>query len=344
MSKHLNITLNSVDWRIVGETIESWILRQICPWKGFKIKRTDAENYLKRISDENPEFFVFEIKNNSVSIIEKQNHLNQWEGLQIRSEQYRSFFSEIAKEMPTDFETIFGICVSDSSIDSDKIPTFSFQKNVTGKSILIPDVDIISKNFSPFEDKVDYENKKHHAFFVGATTGGIIKEEDLISGNSIDRIKAAEFFNESEHTTFELPIICGCATSEAEEFLISKGYGNRNIRTNDDIYSNRFVLSLDGNGATCSRVMNTLSSNSILLKHKSESILYYFYGLREWEHYIPINNFSEVNDIVRNFKDNPESLRRITYAANRFNELFLTKIPVYFYVKQALENYNSIFY
>lgn len=246
--------------------------------------------------------------------------------------------------MPRDFETIFGMCVSDSSIDSDEIPTFSFQKSINGNSILIPDVDIISNNFSPFKDKVDYENKKHHAFFVGATTGGIIREEDLISGNSIDRIRAAEFFKESEYTTFELPVICGCATSEAEELLIKKGYGNRNIRTQEDIYKNRFILSLDGNGATCSRVMNTLSSNSVLLKYKSESILYYFYGLREWEHYIPVNNFSEVDNIVRNFKDYPENLRRITYAANSFSELFLTKIPVYFYLQQVMLEYRSIFY
>lgn len=56
----------------------------------------------------------------------------------------------------------------------------------------------------------------------------------------------------------------------------------------------RYVLSMDGNGATCSRVYLALRSRSVLLKLEAapplalQSTLYFHTALRAWEHFVPV--------------------------------------------------------
>ena len=77
-------------------------------------------------------------------------------------------------------------------------------------------------------------------------------------------------------------------------------------------YRHMFLLSMDGNGATCSRVISSLKSNSVLIKYQSDSILYYFSALEPGTHFISVNDDRDIEGILDQF-----DLRSSAFLSNR---------------------------
>jgi hypothetical protein len=101
----------------------------------------------------------------------------------------------------------------------------------------------------------------------------------------------------------------------------------------------RFILSMDGNGATCSRVVITLLSNSVLLKYDSDDILYYFGGMQPWVHYVPVTHDNDVEKIIDLEARNPARFEQIAAAGQKFAMTYLTRDRVYEYTKILLMLY-----
>jgi len=139
-------------------------------------------------------------------------------------------------------------------MDYRHIPSFAFQKVRGSAVILLPDVDLLSIDLDDpsLEDGFGFEAKVKHAMFVGSTTGRTIDAEVVLSGKH-ERLRAAVSFKDTPAVTFELPGIAQCDSPETERLIENLGITGRR-RSWHEQFGSRYLISIDGNGATCSRV------------------------------------------------------------------------------------------
>jgi hypothetical protein len=105
----------------------------------------------------------------------------------------------------------------------------------------------------------------------------------------------------------------------------------------------RFILSMDGNGATCSRVVIVLLSNSVLMKYNSDDVLFYFGGLQPWLHYIPLASDEDVERIIDIERRQPEQFEQMAVSGQLFARKYLNKAAVYHYTAMLLRLYSECF-
>ncbi|HVY16399.1 MAG TPA: glycosyl transferase family 90, partial [Rhodopila sp.] len=179
------------------------------------------------------------------------------------------------------------------------------------------------------------------AVFVGATTGAHLNPE-TISKNLHPRVRSALYFKDNPEVDFRLPI----ATTQDKAFLQelnNMGIGLGNTLSYKEQFKHQFIISMDGWGATCSRIPIALRSNSILLKYQSPHRLFYFDGMIPWYHFVPIRDDSDVErvfDISRQF---PEVFKSISHRGRSFANTFLTRTQIMRYTACLLKAYESLF-
>jgi len=142
---------------------------------------------------------------------------------------------------------------------------------------------------------------------------------------------------------FRLPLIVQCDTKETEDAIRALGFGEGKASWPDQLKS-KFLISVDGNGATCSRVVIALKSNSVLLKYRSVNLLYYFSGLNEYFHYIPVNDAIDIRQIVKAERRSPGLCKSISEHGSDFYLKYLTAEASKRYAATLLEQYARIFY
>jgi hypothetical protein len=104
-------------------------------------------------------------------------------------------------------------------------------------------------------------------------------------------------------------------------------------------FPHKFIISVDGNGATCSRVVIALKSNSALLKYHSPHHLYYFKGLVPWLHYVPIVENNDIENIIKIERECPGAFASIAEEGRRFAETYINRQRVFQYVAELLTHY-----
>ena len=141
--------------------------------------------------------------------------------------------------------------------------------------------------------------------------------------------------------TFSLPNIVQCTSAAAEEAIRALDVGRRRIERSEQLKF-KYLISLDGNGATCSRVAIALRSNSVLLKYASPHQLFYFQDMLPWVHYVPIDRDSDVERIIEDGTRRPERYRRIARNGGRFFLQHLQRSHCELYVAALLKQYASL--
>lgn len=284
--------------------------------------------------------------NNSV----QQNNAS----LLYRSSVYLDFFKTVFLEFGRNKQYTFGFYVDDNDLHNADFPIFSFQKHRTSDNILLPDIDFFLYDFydsSDYLDAIPFLEKACGAVFVGATTGAPLTVRDgeplrtisekLLLESRVPRINSALNFRGSSDIYFDLPVIVQSDGEKTTNKLVSMGFGSGKKLSLKDQLKYKFILSMDGNGATCARVVTALKSQSVLMKYKSDSMLYYFSALHPWEHYIPIDNDAEVADYLLQEKENPGLFQEIAYNSQRFQQEYLSRQCVISYTKAAFEIYEN---
>jgi hypothetical protein len=209
---------------------------------------------------------------------------------------------------------------------------------------LLPDIDFLHGDLyrSPrFDDRFSYTEKAPTAIFVGATTGVNVITQEAVHKLAVPRIRSAVYFKDNPNVSFTLPNIGGCDSMETEELIRSLGVSGPRLPLEEQ-YRHRFLISMDGHGATCQRVALALRSNSVLLKYESPHVLYYFDKMIPWFHYIPILRDRDVEAIVQIEQEAPETFSFITQEATAFYERYLSPAMVIRYTAQLLSMYADI--
>ena len=233
------------------------------------------------------------------------------------------------------------------------IPILSFHKKSGQNIILVPDFEIYEQNYyrrDIYSDSVAFQGKLDKAIFVGSTTGTVASEvrsccntiENINNDPSV-RLSAAKFFESSESVVFKLPSVVQCDSQETEAYLKTFTFTQCDRIDWSGQFKYKFIISVDGNGPTCTRVAATLLSHSVLLKYQSQWITYYHRALRPFVNYVPISWHSDVNHALSELKDNYAFYSNISRAANEDFSLLFKKSNVDRFFAAVLNEFYALF-
>lgn len=322
-----------------------WALAELRPWLRDQICRSYYSDFCHKVNCTTNDIVLYKITGKDVSIVFKPEEVENNLSATIieRREIYLKLFHETIANTEYHIDCLLPVCVDDRDPDPVIFPIFSFQKNDASKSILIPDPDFYYFNYYDFNmhvDTINYDNKLDGAIFVGSTTGkSNISIKDIENG-CIQRINSALFFRKVSGVNFVLPKVVQCIDKETEDYIYSLGIISTEHLTWKDQFKYKYIISMDGNGACCSRIIISMKSNSILLKYQSRSQLYYFKFLQPWVHYIPIERDQDVGFILDLNKQ--EEFKIIPQNARQFVELNLNRSSVIKYMENVLYIFNGL--
>ena len=337
----------------VENAIKSWCLNELAAWMQKSVGGALLEEQARILNDTCGWIFVFDVDDKFVRLRSKEA---QYTDAEINDDtipyvsrmlHYRQFLSDVLSVEPVGCKLTLILDVSDGGVVEESVPVFAFQKIEGSHKILVPDPDFFYYRFYEDEslrDNVCYPDKIDKAIFVGSTTsGGSIISLDDVRSLSVPRLKSAIYFRDNPLVDFLLPAIVQCENEQVENALRELGFGvGRSSWLQQFQYKS--LLSMDGNGATCSRVVVAMKSNSVLLKYQSNCLLYYFQGLRPWLHYVPILDDDDVVSVVEYQARNPEALSYISEESKSFHGQFLEKEPVHRYMGCLLRMYREVIY
>ena len=306
--------------------LQAWCSRQLHGWEGLALSRGAVLDELRFLNDTQRSLFLFVFEDGGVTLAPKPDRLSVQAEEVERAHLYRRFFHHVVKTQGVSGPGALGMCMSDSPMVSDTAPLFAFQKTAGSKAVLINDIDFIMHDFfrsRAYADPFAYASKLPEAIFLGATTGSIHTVESL-QALSDPRIRAFDFFKDSDLVEFRLPRLVHCADAAAAALMVEMvlGTGEQPWRYQ---FRRKFIISMDGNGATCSRVAIALRSRSVLVKYGSPYELYYSCGLAPWLHYIPVERDAEVADLVRMERESPGRFQDIAREGRRFASDYLSR-------------------
>jgi hypothetical protein len=333
----------------VDQVLDSWVAAQLAPWKPVASTLPDPRNFFSPLNDARSDLFVFIIGGGKVAIAPKPRHYSA-EQMQSgstefirRAAHYRNFFATVVREHCPELDCVLGMSMDDTGLESPAIPTFAFQKRRGSRVLLLPDIDALIHKFyvGVEDDGTAYLDKLNAAVFVGSTTGEIHSQAS-VARLSNQRLKLGVFYRDRSDVIFRLPNITQCDSPDTEQAIRALGFGSGAMTWQQQL-GYRFLISVDGNGATCSRVALALKSNSALLKFKSEHVLHYFDGLVENRHFITIDEPDDVIAIIEAEKASPGRYAEVARAGTQFYQRYLTRAPSLRYTARLLRRYAALF-
>ena len=329
--------------------IEPLVLSQIAQWKNRSFDRMAAGAWFFDCNEKARDIFLFHVVDNIVSI-EKKSHFSHEaykdlvDGHVKRAVAYRKFYQEVLDCYPITGNFSFLMTMEDRSVYNGRFPVIAYQKKRGSNPILVPDIDSLFHGFYEhlFIDLLTWEQKAPGAVFFGSTTGGINSINKILT-KSNERVGLAIRFKNSADIEFRLPNITQCDSPETARFIHDLGLaGDRMDWTEQLDY--RCIISVDGNGATCSRIIIALKSNSILLKYKSDNVLYYFDAMQNYRTHIEVYSAIELESVARNVNENWPAYSHIANGGREFYEKYLKKAPSLYYTFRILQNYQEMFH
>ena len=329
------LQLDSID--PVSATLQSWADAQLSHWRTKALRRMPLERHLHSLTARSPSLRLYHFSSGAVMM--QPGPDNAW---QDRAEAYLRFFGDVARLLPPGFTTTICAGVGDKVLVK-AAPIFSFQNHPDDRFVLMPDIDFLTDNFhegAGLRDVTPYGAKVPRAVFAGSTTGGRITAE-IARRYETPRLRAAQFFQDRIDVDFRLPHVTQCADEEAQAIVESYPFCQRPRLSWQDQFQSRFLISMDGNGATCSRIAVALASNSVLLKYTSDEVLYYFAGLVPYVHYIPISKDEDVLAVVAAERAEPGRYAAIPQAARSFAATYLTRARVVEYTARLVMAYAA---
>jgi hypothetical protein len=320
--------------------IDQWCAAELAPWRHQCPGEGAALLALNRT---HPWLFVFVINKFGVRRVEKPRICaSAGPVAEQRAQFYQAALARVVQRIEVSREIMIAIDVNDGPMPADNVPIFSFQKPRGSRNILLPDVDFFPGVASSLPswlhfDRNRWSGKQHRAIFAGSTSGGAITADSLRNA-PIPRLQSAAAFRDRPEVEFQLPGLAGCASAEAEAALRAMGHGRATVSWATQLQY-RFIISMDGNGATCSRLPIILRSHSVLLKYDSPHALFYFRGLKPWLHYVPIANDADVLAVIEDARRDPARYRAIAKAGRGFRRRYLTQWMVDYYLERLVSLY-----
>jgi hypothetical protein len=334
MPQHIDIGMETE----IDREIRAWAMSEVLPWRMRRLARETFSATVTR-SRATIAAFVVCIRKGAVSIEPKARELEHPDAKK-RCQMYLGLFEAVLRVYPSIPDTMFILDIGDMPAPCADTPIFQFQKPNGSSAILLPDIDFLGLDFyhqPGFADQIPYQEKATSAIFVGGSSGQTNTVE-TIRAPVAPRLQAAIHFRGHPDIHVLLTLLSRCENAEAEQALRDLGFGGPRVPWSEQ-FPHKFIISVDGNGATCSRVVIALKSNSALLKYDSPHHLYYFKGLVPWLHYVPIVENNDIENIIKIERECPGAFASIAEEGRRFTETYINRQRVFQYVAELLTHY-----
>lgn len=287
-----------------------------------------AHQALNDLNDRSISAFVFSIRGRHVRLWPKRAfsfpageetlRRGEQQTFARRATLYRAFIEKVVRRSRLQYSIDFALDVNDYPEDHPDYPIFAFQKERSAHNILLPDVDFFhSKWYLKDHDSLPYESKLVSACFVGSSTGAWLSVEG-IRRLEAPRLRAAAYFHGNPRVYFRIANAVQCLSEEARSTLMSQPYYTDFVSWQDQL-RHRFIISMDGNGAACSRLVKGLRSNSVVIKFESPYELYYFPALVAGRDYVSVEDEQGVERIIEIEAENPGTFKSFTVAGQQFS-------------------------
>lgn len=334
------------EWRLrtadtVQATLDEWCRRELAGWTG----RTVDPAALRALNATRPWLFLVTVGPDGAAVAAKPDGADDGGPMaRRRLGYYQPFLARAARRAHLSAPLTIALDLNDEPLARGDVPVFSFQKVAGTANILVPDVEFLQPTHNALPswltlDRTPWRRKANSAVFAGSTTGGLITAE-VVRTLALPRLRAGAFFRGKPGVDFRLPNLVEVDTPETEALLRGSGFGEGALSWQEQ-FSHRFIISMDGNGATCSRVAITLRSRSVLLKYQSDRLLYYFRGLVPGRHYVPIAEDADVLRVVEAARADPAPFQAIAASGRAFARTFLTRRAVEQYMATLLRRYAA---
>lgn len=224
---------------------------------------------------------------------------------------------------------------------------FAANKNLvpTKQVILIPDYTAIQgykKTFKQIDKqaaKYPWKNRIPKIFWRGATTGATKHI------TSIDQFARGKFLQQAKQFSF---VDAGFTsyTKDLTPALKNELYlsfpKQKNIPPQDAI-AYRYLLDIDGNSCSYSRMAWILYSKSLLLKQASDNVQWYYDRLQPFVNYVPLNNdFSDLEQKFMWVQQHPLSSVIIASNARQLAEDVFNAEAIRTTIIHAFNEYHAI--
>ncbi len=123
------------------------------------------------------------------------------------------------------------------------------------------------------------------------------------------------------------------------EFVFS-GSGTKFIPPEDHL-KYRYLISIDGLRCSWERLIWHLHSNSLVFKHQSNQIQWFYKGIVPHIHYIPVKNEHDIFTKIAWAETHPKEANEIIEHASSFVEENLSLEDIYHYIAVLLQEYTK---
>ncbi len=196
--------------------------------------------------------------------------------------------------------------------------TFAKQKSSCGP-ILMPDIEML-KGYTKIDREVEiasakypWESKQNMGIWRGATTGG------GYTPTTAHRIPRMQLVNESLQNGTLFDARFTQRTQCADDFMLDEKYFADPMCL-EDHFRYKYLIDVDGNSCTYSRLYWILRSNSVLLKHQSDNIQWYYGGLQDKEnaYYFTLGNGSTLSKLILWLRDHDKEAHKVAENGRHF--------------------------
>jgi hypothetical protein len=329
----------------VQRSVLAWAMDELASLRLSPLDPQQAAAGFAALNATSNNIYVYAMANGSVELLEKPSGFAEIANNKRRALVYLAFFRSVCIFLPAGPPFLFAFAAGDKVAQRVDLPVFAFQKRRGERTILLPDIDFLNHDFyeaARYDDVRDYQSKLPKAIFVGSTSGGRVTPE-AARKCSLPRLRAAQYFDGNPRVDFLLPQIVQTSSEEAAEILRQRAFCQTSYMAWPEQLLCRFVISMDGNGATCSRVVIALKSNSVLLKYASDDLLYYFRQMQPWLHYVPVEKDSDIDGILDMEQASPAFFESIAEQGRQFAATYLSRDAVVAYTVEVFKIYAQCF-
>jgi hypothetical protein len=261
---------------------------------------------------------------------------------------YRIFLQRVLERSGLDLHVTLAMNADDIGLDSSQTPLFAFQKREGSLNPLLPDAHFLySSWYWNFRDTLSYDDKRIAGCFAGSSTGGsggsYMVDEEVVREGRNPRLRAAAHFVKGDLVDFRITRAVQCANPEIKAWIEAQPYFTKPIGYREQ-FKNRFLVSMDGNGAAWSRYAIGLKSNSAIIKYESPYVLYYFPKMTAGREYLSVSSEAEVERIVELERRRPGAHRHVAEAGRRFFGRYLRQDRVIAYTAALLRRYSEFYH
>jgi hypothetical protein len=329
----------------VRRMLVAWAMEELAASRLERPARATVAPRFLALNAKSHTIYVYEVSGGSVTLLKKPAGVEIHANCARRAHAYLAFFQEVCRSLPDLPPFHLALETGDKVTERVAVPVFAFQKRRGEKSVLLPDIDFLNHDFytAPrYTDSRAYGSKLAKAIFVGSTSGGRVTPE-VARHCTLPRLRAARHFEGSARVEFLLPQIVQTSGDEAADILRQMTFCQSPYVSFQEQLRHRFVISMDGNGATCSRVVLALKSNSVLLKYDSDDLLYYFRHLQPWLHYVPVRQDADIDAILDMEQESPAFFENIAEKGRQFAATYLSRDAVLAYTAALFKIYAACF-